>query len=55
MIKDSAPHEAGKENELSFEQALHIIANIPKAVVDEKMKQAKKSRQKKSKRYRGNL
>ncbi len=50
MIKDSAPHEAANENELSFEEQLHRIANVPKEIVDKKMEQAKKSRQKKLKK-----
>ena len=47
MIKDNAPHESATPNELSFEEQLHRIANVPKAIVDKKMEQAKKSRQKK--------
>jgi hypothetical protein len=50
MIKDSIPHESATPNELSSEEQLHRIANVPKAIADAKMKQAKKKRQKKGKK-----
>jgi hypothetical protein len=46
--KDREPHQP--EPELTFEQALHKIANVPKSVVDERMKQAKKKKSKIQKR-----
>lgn len=36
------PNEAADKPELTFEQAMRVIATTPKTVVDARMKQAKK-------------
>lgn len=39
--KDKEPNQPPETYNLTFDEAMHKIANVPKAEVDEKMKQAK--------------
>lgn len=42
MKKVKEPNQSSSQTDLTFEQAMKIVATTPKSVVDERMKHAKK-------------
>ena len=40
--KTTEPNQSSSQADLTFEQVMKIIAKVPKSVVDERMKNAKK-------------
>jgi hypothetical protein len=42
-LKEPAPRQARLTTDLSFEQVMHLAATTPKRVVDERIKQGKKT------------
>ena len=47
--KDTAPNGSSSQTDLTFEQAMKIIATTPKSVVDDRIKSASKKKAKRTK------